>query len=341
MCNLSAHAPTLRLAFLVPCLSTAACSAAESGGPGASVTDSPEIQGGTDWGGDYAVGMLKIGTSGVCTGTLIAPNIVLTAGHCVDTLEPVTGFYLGRGAKMFAQGDDIPEGVPEGMEFFEVEGTALRPGFDLDDAVAAHRCPMPEGDIALVKLKTNATTGGSRKFPPRPYQATDPTTTSRPLAVGQRCWIVGYGRHDEGTGSGQKTSVMEKRTAAVIVKKIDEHGILVERADDSTGGISDTGDSGGPLLCFVPGETVVGVTSCHTDGTYPNHHQTWYARVDRAAEFVGSSLASFPPPRESCAQSMQGRCTGNTLEYCTGRKWKTMQACGAGTTCDAAAMRCR
>lgn len=41
------------------------------------------LESGADAAGWEAVGRLNIGGTGFCTGALIAPNLVLTAGHCL------------------------------------------------------------------------------------------------------------------------------------------------------------------------------------------------------------------------------------------------------------------
>ncbi len=67
------------------------------------------LQTGDDSRGWDAVGRINIGTRGFCTGTLIAPNLVLTAGHCLydketgakvdtSTLEFLAGWRNGRAA---------------------------------------------------------------------------------------------------------------------------------------------------------------------------------------------------------------------------------------------------
>jgi protease YdgD len=65
-----------------------------------------------------AVGVLNFGPAGRCSGTLIAPDLVLTAGHCVmrkdrgGAMAPGnvafrTGAYPGHAAATFAAGDVV------------------------------------------------------------------------------------------------------------------------------------------------------------------------------------------------------------------------------------------
>ncbi len=67
------------------------------------------LQTGDDSRGWDAVGRLNLGTRGFCTGALIAPNLVLTAGHClfdkesgaridITTMEFLAGWRNGRAA---------------------------------------------------------------------------------------------------------------------------------------------------------------------------------------------------------------------------------------------------
>src|SRR3954471_11310247 len=84
---------TACLVLPVVVFSLVACSSAEQSSPDEST--SSELQGGTKDTGDPAVGMIWYEGGGFCTGTLIAPTVVLTAGHCVQ--DPIVGFYTGTG----------------------------------------------------------------------------------------------------------------------------------------------------------------------------------------------------------------------------------------------------
>src|ERR1019366_7689245 len=90
---------SVAVALLFALSSAAACSDQRTTSESVASTKSP-IQGGTnDTGHPFAVGICleasdlsqcENGTSGVCSGALIAPNLIVTARHCVQDTGPDT-----------------------------------------------------------------------------------------------------------------------------------------------------------------------------------------------------------------------------------------------------------
>lgn len=70
-----------------------------------------------------AVGRVH-GAMGDCTGTLIAPQIVLTAAHCLST--PTEAFYTGDGEPEAL--DSLA--IPANLERHEADGVVAHPGCD-------------------------------------------------------------------------------------------------------------------------------------------------------------------------------------------------------------------
>ena len=231
---------------------------ADSGGGVGSQTDEA-IQGGASDNGDVAVGLVWIRGGGFCTGTLVADNVVLTAGHCVE--QPVAAFYTGAGRAT----PDVGPVPVDGLDAHEVIDQKAYPDYQ-----SADRCPNPTYDVALLRLR-------------RPITSITPLSLSnRPPRAGAKCRAVGYGVHN----SGAEVSVERKRSASEVVAEVLDTAVHVERGS----GIVDHGDSGGPLLC---GRTIAGTTSCGNGADDPAHTDAWYGRVDALGEWVQGSIAAW------------------------------------------------
>ena len=185
------------------------------------------LQGGTPDASDPAVGLLWIEAGGFCSGTLIAPDVVLTAGHCTET--PLAAFYLGEGQAINAASFTGP---PTNMRVLPIAEVETNPDF------VPNTCTTSP-DIGLVRLA-------------QPASGVHPLAlaTAEP-AVSDLCTAVGFGMHTEGT----TTTVELKRTGQEKVDALYSLAIQVSAA----GALGDHGDSGGPLLC---GGAIAGVTSC-------------------------------------------------------------------------------
>jgi hypothetical protein len=157
---------------------------------------SDAIQGGAPDTDHPEVGIVYSADDSFCSGTLIAPTVVLTAGHCVGNVE---GFYLGAGA--------AGQTWPDLSQFTR---------YGAEPAGVSY-----SNDIALVHLTS-------------PVAGVTPFGTYGDKgAVGQSCTMIGFGGHNEGATEyvGERrtaTSKVSKITSTyVVVKWVDgiaDHG---------------------------------------------------------------------------------------------------------------------
>lgn len=167
----------------------------------------------------------------LCTGTAIAPDLVLTAAHCVVHRRDDR-------VKIFQNG-----------EIVAVRSHAIHPAFRMENYAAARAT----ADLALLKL------------PSALPQLVTPAALapSRRVAAGETLVIAGFGVSVEGTPRG--IGVPRAATLTVTGKPGSLQIRLVDPlTDNKIGGLGAcTGDSGGPV--FEPGgPNVIGVVSWST-----------------------------------------------------------------------------
>jgi secreted trypsin-like serine protease len=271
----SNRAARLAAAIAVTLALTAPAAAAHPTG------DHPEIVGGNP-GTLPAVALVDWTTpsyTDTCTGTVVATNIVLTAGHCATgrastyrvTVQPTTTPVTLRVSQVISD----PEYAPA------------------DDYAY---------DAAVLVLD------GTTSAPPIQLAASE-------LPAGTPAIITGYGETYPGSGPSPAAmwapTVIQSDTycAAVWGAELAPSAMCAVNApafDTSTG----EGDSGGPLAISVNGQPVeVGITDLVGVG-YPTNLPQIFTRIDLVQPWVEAEIAANPPPVTHTVPRLHGRTLG-------------------------------
>jgi V8-like Glu-specific endopeptidase len=236
----------------------------------------------------------------LCTGSIIAPTVVLTAAHCVSPSEAGTGAQFVVLTRPNLQAAD-----PGALEVREVHANPL---WSADNLAGGH-----DQGVVILSQPTD--------LRPLPFNR-------RALAsgdVGKQVRIVGYGATDGAT----QTGAGRKRDAVTTLQAVDRNLIAVGTTAHGTC----NGDSGGPIFMDVGGtETIIATTSfgnqsC-TDGGYD-------ARVDTDLGFLARYLPATCAPAcsgrscggDGCGGSC-GDCADGEMCSAAGRCSAAMGGCG-------------
>jgi len=302
--------------------------AGDAGDGGSLEVDQVEIvSGAPDRGRDPAVVAIDIGGEGLCSGTLIAPDVVLTARHCVSyTTEGVTcpaqskqisgnrsphtlGILLGddaSSARLVAHGHALV--VPKSDVL-------------CDHDIAAIVLDQPVGGVAPVKIS---------KSPPE---------------RGHFVRAVGFGK----TGDDGQAGIKLLRDH-VKIKDVGTAEFLVGEATCN-------GDSGGPALDSSSGE-LLGVVSRGGPACEGSDVHNIYTRADAFAEVVSAAMEKasqgdsdpdagiYAPPKDAGAVPKPTKPGSDMGEPCTrgadcsagvcvkdGTDRYCSRTCGAGDRC--------
>ena len=175
--------------------------------------------------------VLKAGGS-LCSGIVVAPDAVLTAGHCVAGGQGAAGQKSLRVHFRDGAGEPV---------LIEPRAVALHPGFDAK-AVAARRRSI---DLALVRLPQAL---------PAPFASA--TLAGDMPRAGAAVAVSGFGLAVDGDPG---TTGILRRAALSVVEPYGQSQILLWAKGRDSGACP--GDSGGAL---VSGDRVVAVTSWAT-----------------------------------------------------------------------------
>lgn len=244
------------------------------------------------------------GAYGLCSGTVVSPHLVLTAGHCAVDLEtgyvrPASGYAVVTGNADWTASPRQVSGVSQVLPY---------PGYYIGGPLEGY------GDAALLVLSTPTSA------PAIPLATSADTSL---LRGGTGADIVGWGdtiyEQEEPTTQLQwaKTVVQSEAYCNAHISSFHPRGQIctIDPPSYSTGVCH--GDSGGPLLAAGAngsGLVEIGVTSTTGDECSPALPDV-FTRADLISPWVKGRIATYDP---SSPPSQSGPAT--SLPTLTGKQ---------------------
>ncbi|MFO0711433.1 MAG: S1 family peptidase [Sandaracinus sp.] len=243
------------------------------------------IVGGTRGGNPSVLWLYDTSLGAMCTASLIAPRVILTAKHCVQHSgatgpAPASNFIIGTG-------DNVGRGSS-----YRAVSVYTTPGTWTEGGRTGLSGALVGVDVALIVLASEVT-----GLEPIPLMRTSP----RGLA-GQTFTATGFGQIPSGSAG-------VKYTTTGTIQSTDSSLIYV-------GAVTCQGDSGGPMITEageIAGVVSFGTGSCGSGYGAYNQIYPFFDMIDMALEEGGTCIASG-------AEICDGRdndCNGEVDETCT------------------------
>ncbi len=254
---------------------------------------------------------LPNGTTARCTGTLIAPDTVLTAAHCTVCATGATVRFLGDAPNGLPDGWPPSSGVSVGLANIFTNPAAYAEPIDCTAApdllaLLLNTKTHFDKDVAIIKLPTAAAV---QSLPPllNPPYGFSPVKS----LFGQDVTVVGRGHPDvdstdtslmrTGQGSLDQWSFLapadeqcgpSSRSFSLFMEN-DAHGTPPGPAEGATL----PGDSGGPMIATVNGkQRLIGVASAGSKDRWSVHAPTF---LEPNSHFIRSHLGPAAYPLDS------------------------------------------